>query len=215
MQRILQTYKSLQDIIAILGMDELSEEDKLVVARARKIQRFLSQPFHVAEVFTGFPGVFVPVAGHHPQLQGNLRRRIRPPARRRLLHGRHHRGGDEEGRGHEGNCLMPTSVEIVSPEKLLLSRPVDMVVIPAAEGEIGVLPGHAPMIVLLRGGVIRLYEGTQGHRAAVRFGRLCRDHARALHGTGERGGSSRRGLAFGGGKGEYPTPKLPGRPSTK
>ncbi|HYZ32248.1 MAG TPA: F0F1 ATP synthase subunit beta [Crenalkalicoccus sp.] len=58
-QRILQTYKSLQDIIAILGMDELSEEDKLVVARARKIQRFLSQPFHVAEVFTGFPGIFV------------------------------------------------------------------------------------------------------------------------------------------------------------
>jgi F-type H+-transporting ATPase subunit beta len=61
-QRILQTYKSLQDIIAILGMDELSEEDKLVVARARKLQRFLSQPFHVAEVFTGFPGIFVPVA---------------------------------------------------------------------------------------------------------------------------------------------------------
>jgi len=61
-QRILQTYKSLQDIIAILGMDELSEDDKLVVARARKLQRFLSQPFHVAEVFTGFPGVFVPVA---------------------------------------------------------------------------------------------------------------------------------------------------------
>ncbi|CAI26975.1 F0F1 ATP synthase subunit beta [Ehrlichia ruminantium] len=58
-QRILQTYKSLQDIIAILGMEELSEEDKLIVARARKIQRFLSQPFHVAEVFTGTPGVFV------------------------------------------------------------------------------------------------------------------------------------------------------------
>jgi len=58
-QRILQTYKSLQDIIAILGMDELSEEDKLTVSRARKIQRFLSQPFHVAEVFTGTPGVFV------------------------------------------------------------------------------------------------------------------------------------------------------------
>ena len=58
-QRVLQTYKGLQDIIAILGMDELSEEDKLVVARARKIQRFLSQPFFVAEVFTGSPGVFV------------------------------------------------------------------------------------------------------------------------------------------------------------
>ncbi|MFV9839064.1 MAG: F0F1 ATP synthase subunit beta [Aaplasma endosymbiont of Hyalomma asiaticum] len=58
-QRILQTYRSLQDIIAILGMDELSQEDKTLVARARKIQRFLSQPFHVAEVFTGNPGVFV------------------------------------------------------------------------------------------------------------------------------------------------------------
>ncbi len=58
-QQVLQTYKSLQDIIAILGMDELSEEDKLVVARARKIQRFLSQPFHVAEVFTGSPGKLV------------------------------------------------------------------------------------------------------------------------------------------------------------
>ena len=61
-QRILQTYKSLQDIIAIMGMDELSEEDKLVVARARKIQRFLSQPFHVAEVFTGLKGKFVDLA---------------------------------------------------------------------------------------------------------------------------------------------------------
>ena len=58
-QQILQRYKSLQDIIAILGLDELSEEDKLTVARARKIERFLSQPFHVAEVFTGLPGVFV------------------------------------------------------------------------------------------------------------------------------------------------------------
>src|ERR1700689_801968 len=78
-QRILQTYKSLQDIIAILGMDELSEEDKLTVARARKIQRFMSQPFHVAEVFTGSPGVFVKledtikgfkgiVAGEHDEL---------------------------------------------------------------------------------------------------------------------------------------------------
>ena len=60
-QETLQRYKSLQDIIAILGMDELSEEDKLVVSRARKIQRFLSQPFHVAEVFTGIPGAFVQI----------------------------------------------------------------------------------------------------------------------------------------------------------
>ena len=61
-QQTLQRYKQLQDIIAILGMDELSEEDKLTVARARKIERFLSQPFHVAEVFTGSPGVFVDLA---------------------------------------------------------------------------------------------------------------------------------------------------------
>jgi len=60
-QSLLQRYKSLQDIIAILGMDELSEEDKLTVTRARKIQRFLSQPFHVAEVFTGIPGKFVQI----------------------------------------------------------------------------------------------------------------------------------------------------------
>ncbi|WP_206811209.1 F0F1 ATP synthase subunit beta [Paradesulfitobacterium ferrireducens] len=60
-QQILQRYKELQDIIAILGMDELSEEEKLIVARARKIQRFLSQPFHVAEAFTGQPGKYVPL----------------------------------------------------------------------------------------------------------------------------------------------------------
>ncbi|MEO8668769.1 MAG: F0F1 ATP synthase subunit beta, partial [Bauldia sp.] len=61
-QQVLQRYKQLQDIIAILGMDELSEEDKITVARARKVERFLSQPFHVAEIFTGSPGVFVDLA---------------------------------------------------------------------------------------------------------------------------------------------------------
>ncbi len=60
-QRTLQRYKELKDIIAILGMDELSEEDRLTVTRARKIQRFLSQPFFVAEVFTGKPGRYVPI----------------------------------------------------------------------------------------------------------------------------------------------------------
>ena len=62
MKGILQRYKDLQDIIAILGIDELSDEDKLSVARARKIQRFLSQPFHVAEQFTGFKGKYVALA---------------------------------------------------------------------------------------------------------------------------------------------------------
>ncbi len=58
---MLQRYKELQDIIAILGSDELSDDDKLVVSRARKVQRFLSQPFHVAEAFTGLKGVLVPI----------------------------------------------------------------------------------------------------------------------------------------------------------
>jgi len=74
-QIILQDYKGLQDIIAILGMDELSEDDKLTVARARKVQRFLSQPFHVAEIFTGTPGVFVSlpetIAGFKALLSGD------------------------------------------------------------------------------------------------------------------------------------------------
>ena len=64
-QKVLQRYKSLQDIIAILGMDELSEDDKLAVARARKLERFLSQPFDVAKVFTGSDGVQVPVSYTH------------------------------------------------------------------------------------------------------------------------------------------------------
>ena len=62
MKQILQRYKDLQDIIAILGIDELSEEDRTTVARARKVQRFLSQPFHVAEQFTGFKGKYVKLA---------------------------------------------------------------------------------------------------------------------------------------------------------
>jgi F-type H+/Na+-transporting ATPase subunit beta len=75
-QRILQRYKDLQDIIAILGMEELSEEDKVTVARARKIQRFLSQPMFVAETFTGTPGRYVPlketIAGFKEIIAGNM-----------------------------------------------------------------------------------------------------------------------------------------------
>jgi F-type H+-transporting ATPase subunit beta len=73
---ILQRYKELQDIIAILGLDELSEEDRLAVARARKVQKFLSQPFHVAETFTGIPGQYVStkesVVGFNRILRGEL-----------------------------------------------------------------------------------------------------------------------------------------------
>ena len=82
-QQILQRYKALQDIIAILGMDELSEDDKIAVARARKIERFLSQPFHVAEVFTGAPGMFVDLADTIKGFKDVWRRQVRPSARKR------------------------------------------------------------------------------------------------------------------------------------
>jgi F-type H+-transporting ATPase subunit beta len=71
---VLQRYKDLQDIIAILGIEELSDDDKQTVYRARKIQRFLSQPFFVGEVFTGTPGAYVSTQGDHSWLQGNSRR---------------------------------------------------------------------------------------------------------------------------------------------
>ena len=117
-QEILQRYKSLQDIIAILGMDELSEEDKLTVARARKIERFLSQPFFVAEVFTGSPGKLVALEDTIKELQGPGRRRIRPPAGSCLLHGRLDRDGHREGPAPgcgSGIRLVGKQVRAVSP----------------------------------------------------------------------------------------------------
>jgi len=87
----LQRYKALQDIIAILGMDELSEEDKLTVARARKIERFLSQPFFVAEAFTGSPGKLVALEDTIKGFKGLIERPIRPPAGAGLLHGGQYR----------------------------------------------------------------------------------------------------------------------------
>jgi F-type H+-transporting ATPase subunit beta len=92
-QRVLQRYKDLQDIIAILGMDELSPEDKLTVFRARKIQRFLSQPFHVAEVFTGTPGQYVSIS---ETIRGF----------REILDGKH----DDVG---EGNFYMKGGIDMI------------------------------------------------------------------------------------------------------
>ena len=176
-QQVLQRYKALQDIIAILGMDELSEEDKLTVARARKIERFLSQPFLVAEVFTGSPGKFVDLAGHHQGLQGPGRRQVRPPAGGGLLHGRHHRGSGREGqearrRGGVETCdrarfkepVMATfHFDFVSPESVLFSGEVDQVDLPGAEGDMGVLAGHAPLVTTLRPG--HRHDLPRGRRA--------------------------------------------------
>ena len=101
-QQILQRYKSLQDIIAILGMDELSEEDKITVARARKIERFLSQPFHVAEVFTGSPGKFVDLADTIKGFRGLCEGKYDHLPEAGLLHGRHHRRGGRKGQEARG-----------------------------------------------------------------------------------------------------------------
>ncbi len=96
-QEVLQRYRDLQDIIAILGMDELSDEDKLVVQRARKIQRFLSQPNFVAEQFTGTPGKYVEARGHDRRLPPDPGRQARRSPRAGVLHGRDDRRGRAEG----------------------------------------------------------------------------------------------------------------------
>ena len=90
-QRVLQRYRDLQDIIAILGIDELSEEDKSTVARARRLQRFMSQPFFVAEVFTGRSGKYVNIKDTVASLQGDPRRQDRHAPGAGLLPGRHAR----------------------------------------------------------------------------------------------------------------------------
>ena len=96
-QEILQRYKELQDIIAILGLDELSEEDRVTVARARKIQKFLSQPFFVGEVFTGLKGIFVPVEETVESFEALVQRRARPRARAGVLQRRRRRVGARQG----------------------------------------------------------------------------------------------------------------------
>ena len=97
-KQILQRYKDLQDIIAILGIDELSEEDKLAVTRARKIQKFLSQPFFVAEQFTGLEGKYVPIAETIRGFKEIVEGKHDDDARAGVLHGRHDRRGGRERR---------------------------------------------------------------------------------------------------------------------
>ena len=156
-QETLQKYKSLQDIIAILGMDELSEEDKLVVDRARKIQRFLSQPFHVAEVFTGTPGVFVnlkdTIKGFKGLVDGDFD--DVPEAAFYMV------GTIEEAIEKSKKMKkkkMSFNLQIISPEKSVFDEEIEMVIIPGTEGDIGVLSNHMPLITSLRLGNIYIYK---------------------------------------------------------
>ncbi len=174
-QSTLQRYKGLQDIIAILGMDELSEEDKLVVARARKIQRFLSQPFFVAEVFTGSPGKLVAikdtiagfkaiVAGEYDDypeaafyMVGGIEEVVEK-AKRMAAEGPRSRA---RGRGRDARTTARSRSSWWRRSGCWRARQVDMVVAPGAAGDFGVLPNHSLLMALLRPGVIEIWQGSQ------------------------------------------------------
>ena len=152
-QMILQKYKDLQDIIAILGMDELSDDDKITVARARKIQRFLSQPFHVAEQFTGIAGPLRQTGRHGPQLQGNPGRQARRDPRAGLLHVRRHRGSPRKSQTSlnlEVTHGQPDFNSKSLPRTGRCSRSPSITwVRPGIEGEFGVMANHIPFLSAL------------------------------------------------------------------
>ena len=164
-QEILQRYRELQDIIAILGMDELSDEDKIVVQRARKIERFLSQPFNVAEAFTGTPGQVRAARRHGPWLQGPRRGQVRRPSRSRPSSW----SAASRRRPRRPSCSpAPTrerrpvsdertlKVEVVTPDGQVYAGDVAMVVLPGVDGELGILPRHQPVVTLLAIGETRI-----------------------------------------------------------
>ena len=158
-QRVLQRYRDLQDIIAILGIDELSEEDKATVARARRLQRFMSQPFFVAEVFTGRSGKYVAikdtVASFKEILEGKT---DTLPEQAFFL-----AGTIDDVRENAAKLArltpMPLHLEIVTPERLAYADDVDVGRLPGLEGELGVLPHHAPLVTTLGVGELRIRKG--------------------------------------------------------
>ena len=161
-QAVLQRFKELQDIIAILGMDELSEDDKLIVQRARKIRNFLSQPFSVAQAFTGIDGKYVLAEGDDPQLQRHRQRRVRSLARAGVLHGRRHRRSRRESQEspvRQAGARVAIHVNIVSAEGEIFTGDADMVFAPAKAGEIGIAPRHAPLLTTLKPGSVRVQTG--------------------------------------------------------
>ena len=181
-QQILQRYKALQDIIAILGMEELSEEDKLTVSRARKIQRFLSQPFHVAEVFTGLPGVFVDLADTISGFKGLFEGKYD-----HLPEAAFYMVGTIEEAVEKGKKLAeaaqrrttswPTFISNSSRRKACCSPATSIRWMPGAEGNMGILPGHAPLVTTVRPGIVTIYRERRA-RADRRHRRLRRSRPR-------------------------------------
>ena len=155
-KQVLQRYRELQDIIAILGIDELSDEDKVLVQRARRIERFLSQPFHVAEAFTGTPGVYVPIAetvrsfreildGKHDDL----------PESAFLLKGSI---DDVVEAAKQLMARTPFRVEVLTPEGEVFNDEVEMVSTKTTVGSIGLLANHQPLLAMLDPTELRLYK---------------------------------------------------------
>ncbi|KAK7234376.1 hypothetical protein RIF29_46965 [Crotalaria pallida] len=128
-KQTLQRYKELQDIIAILGLDELSEEDRLTVARARKIERFLSQPFFVAEVFTGSPGKYVGLA--------------------ETIRGYELRNGEQIEE-------MTLNLCVLTPNRIVWDSEVKEIILSTNSGQIGILPNHAPIATAVDIGILRI-----------------------------------------------------------
>ncbi len=156
---ILQRYKELQDIIAILGMDELSEDDKLSVFRARKVQRFLSQPFFVAEQFTGLPGVMVPIEetikGFNMIMDGQMDEYPENGVQLEREHRRRdHRRQKDDGRSRES--VMRMRVEIITPDKELFKGEAKSLTVPGVDGSMGFLENHAPLITVLKAGDVKV-----------------------------------------------------------
>ena len=160
-QETLQRYKELKDIIAILGMDELSEEDKLTVTRARKIQRFLSQPFFVAEVFTGSPGKYVrlkeTIRGFKGIVEGEYDHL--PEQAFYMV------GSIDEARceskiiiGLENIMTKTMQLEIVSAEASIFSGEAMHIVVTGSLGELGIYPGHTQLLTALKPGPVRIVK---------------------------------------------------------
>ncbi len=185
-KEILQRYKELQDIIAILGIDELSDEDKLIVGRARRVERFLSQPFFVAEAFTGTPGQYVPIAetirgfkeiidGQHDDvpesaffLKGTIDDVVKAASgkkdddnvkkgRRQARQGRHARRRRRRP-GRRVVAQTPFRVEVLTPEGSVFDEEVGMVSTRTEVGSIGILARMQPLLGMLVPTELRLYR---------------------------------------------------------
>ena len=213
-QTTLQRYRELQDIIAILGVDELSEEDKLVVHRARRMERFLSQPFLVAEAFTGKPGEITPLADTIRSFEEIADGKWDHLPEEAFMYVGAIEQADEQAeedrrRGEitisnrrfqisNYNSAHPTMAEltciVVTPEQTVRETPADFVAVTLFDGEIGIGPGHTPLIGRLGYGEMRIRHGERG-RAFLRRGRLRRGRGQcglAAHQSGHSGRQDRR-----------------------